>query len=759
MPPIAIAVWLLASQQATGASWNINQDNALVWEASVYQPVGARIEGTPDWINRAHAAGVNDVIVELPSDGTGWGAAFAALEKNKMRYLVAFHSAAPAALGVVVEPESYRVPSLASKTMVEFPLPSCERGLMVLAMQRDASVQMVRRFSTREGFFSEEIDPQSDLEHTLLVFPEAKELRFPDYWSKFDAYRDRMLKALRADKPGAGLRGFVNPLGSMVRFPDQQMGFVPLDPLFQMELEVFLKRKYTTLTTAARNWGIGAPDFGSFGDFAKLVPLWSSSRGIPYLWVPGTDHTYLCDQRRSLAWSDIEQVIRESASKRYQRLAHALQQVCNVPVIQDWVGWSGPYGQARPLVDGLGLSMSGDDSGALDMGARAASTALRWTASAWFLATNLDVPRAQVTSAAASAFSLGAQGCFVRVADPTTLGAIAEIAAAGRLAAKPRGLFYPYGAMNPASPSKLAGGTWWLPAQGNGSRIDYGSGYEGYRYSDGGEQYLVFWSVQGERRVLLQMSNAAGANFESVGGADVDPKPVRKGVQATVGRNPIIVRGTSEIPVPEDAYLATVKEIDLIVNNQASRLPNQDSERLNFRDTIAAFDRNPGGSFLELRNQLARLRYLQANYIWIEAERTTGHTLSDVWQLGGLSANGALRLKSRIPARAEGFTANFVFTPRAEGDHTVWMAAKVPADLRRSVGLKIGEQTLRLNDEPMSPYSDGFAWFRMGTLRLSRSQVEAQLRIQARGQIEVAFDAILVTPGAFVPNGVAPPPN
>ena len=94
---------------AQGPNWSIAPEHRPVWDGRPYVPIGARISGTPESIAAAKAAGIEDVVVELPVSGAGWSEAFQALEKAKMRYLIDIDSAAPSAVGIGVEPAGYRI--------------------------------------------------------------------------------------------------------------------------------------------------------------------------------------------------------------------------------------------------------------------------------------------------------------------------------------------------------------------------------------------------------------------------------------------------------------------------------------------------------------------------------------------------------------------------------------------------------------------------------------------------------------------------
>jgi hypothetical protein len=321
--------------------------------------VGLRIDGTKSEIDRAKAAGFNDVIVELPVSGAGWEDALAALEANDMRYLISVNSLAAAATGVAVEPQGYRVTGITQDRRVEFPLPGCTSALAALVTQRDETVQWSKRVAVEGGRFVLDVEAPNQLEHVLLVYPITTSLSQPDFWESWDGHRDALLTALRRNKPGKGLRGIVNPAGELLSTTGRDPHFVPTSAYFRMEFRSYLVNRYRNIETAQRAWSLSVTDIDSFDALARLVPLWSGSRGIGQLWDPVTDRLYRCEPRRSSVWTDIEAVVQAAAARRYDRLIGSIRQVADVPVIQDWYGWSTPYEREQPALTGVGMRVSG----------------------------------------------------------------------------------------------------------------------------------------------------------------------------------------------------------------------------------------------------------------------------------------------------------------------------------------------------------------------------------------------------------------
>ncbi|HRF59169.1 MAG TPA: hypothetical protein PLH94_04555 [Fimbriimonadaceae bacterium] len=767
-----VAVALIASFQepvqpaaAPSRLWMVNPNNTLVWDGKPYLPVGLRIEGTPEAIQQARSAGVNDVIVELPADGSGWAAALRSLEDAGMRYLIAINSAAPACTGVAVEPEGYRIPNITGPTKIDMKIPGATSALTVIATQRDGAVQDHRRIAVTDGRIETEIDPRMTLEHVFLVYPVVTELRVPDFWSAFDVYRDRLLATLRTHKPGRGLRGILNPMGVLIQFPNADSQFVPNDPAFRSEFEAFLRSKYASVDTALRSWTMAASEIGSFAEMARLVPLWSSTRGVTQFWDPEKDFLFACEGRKSAAWRDIQGAIRQAASRRFERLVASIQQISDVPVLQDWNGWTGPYSQPSPGVNGIGMPMRGPNPTALiDSAAPAASQILRWKNPGWLFASQIEVtgenPAPQIRNTLDDAASLGARGWFVIARDAATRKAVADAADLSQDATlgtwKPIPLFFPETTTNPPAAQRLPGGKWWLPAPVNGNRIDLGSGYAAYRLIDGAEPFVAFWRTGQPAKVKVRLANPKQGTFAAIDGSDLKMKPAKDGIEMTIGNVPILFTGSEEVPVPEDALLDTMREFDEIFARNDRRIDAPEESFL-YKDSLAGFDRNPGGSLLTVRAQLQRLYIRLARYSWIEAENTRETTFSEITPEPGVSNGAVLTLRSRLGAPPEGYVARYEITSRTEAPHEVWIAGRIPVAQRAEVSARIGDQVVRIQQGPLSLYSNGLGWYRLGSFNLVPGKHQLEIVVDAKEGAFLAIDTIVVTSRTFQPNGVFPP--
>ncbi len=304
--------------------------------------------------------------------------------------MLTLSSLAPGPYGVAVEPQGYRFTGITNDRHIEFTVPGADRALAFLVTQRDGAVQERYSVATPEGRFSLDVKPRTELEHVLIVYPVLQSHKLIDCWDRFDEHRDELLQSLRSHPPGPGLRGIVNPLGRVIRMRAQRT-FVPTSGFFRMELRAYLELRYRTVETVQRAWSMSASGLSSFEDLAKLVPLWSGSRGLSLLLDPDSGKTYPCESRRSAIWDDLETVINDAMVKRFSRLTQAIKKVCNVPVIQDWEGWASPYESGRVAMDGLGARVDGLSPSLIAASAGpVASSTSRWSESGLMVATEVD---------------------------------------------------------------------------------------------------------------------------------------------------------------------------------------------------------------------------------------------------------------------------------------------------------------------------------------------------------------------------------
>ncbi len=741
--------------------WTINEHHTLVWGGQPYIPVGIRVDGTPAAVLAAKQSGIEDILLDLSASGMGWKDTLAAVEAEKMRYLLRISSLAPMAQGFAVEPQGYRVTGIEKKTTVKVDLPGASSAYVILAAKRDGSVQSKERVPVINGKLTYEANPGPAYEHVLLIYPEMTSIEQPDFWEDLDSHRDTLLASLKKNALGSGLRGIVNPLGTVAELPGKEVRFVPTSLYFRIELRNYLEQRYRNIETAMRSWSMGSGGVESFDEMARMVPLWSGDRGVNMLLDPVTNKLYSSDRRYSTAWADITQVVSLAAARRFDRLVRAIRTVADVPVVQEWAGWSAAYENETPAVDGVGMKASGTTPSVIvESASRATSSVLRWKTNGWLLATDIDLGSgdvgAQVPLVLDDLAGLGARAFFLRGDNPKVLATVKD--EASRKAAEttlastsPTGIFYPENATNPANPQRIGGSRWWLPTPADGNRIDLGSQFSGYRLAD---QIAIWAKTPG--RYKLRMIEPKKATFSTFDGSDPDPRYVKGGVEVALTQFPLLIRGTSEIPIPEAAFLETVAQFDKMMGSAQEDHRDIIEERVLFRDHLNGFELNPGGNFQQLRQTVYKLAYKVSNYTWIEAERSPDTNFSESAPYAGASSAQALILRTAIQPGASGYYAEYLLPVRTVEEQEVWIAARVPTERRASVSVFVAGQLMRLPESPVTLYGDGIGWYRLGTTKLAGGSSKLRIVVDSPGA-PIAIDTILLTPGTFQPSAVTPP--
>lgn len=762
-----------------GVLWSINNSRTLMWNGVPYLPIGIRVDGSESAIKAAKAAGIKDLLIDLPASGSGWNEAFSALRSSGQSFVLRVNSLAPTADGFSVEPDAYRIAGITKPQTITVNLPGAKSAFVVLASRRDGSVAMQSRLPIVEGKLEVEAKPSGLTEHVLLIYPETKSGNQADFWEGFDAHRDAILAALRRSNPGAGLRAIVNPVGQLLPSSNQALSFVPTSRAFQMELEGALEEQYHAVSTLQRSWGIGANDLTTFAEMARLVPLWHGSRGVGFFLDPQTNRTYLCDNRHSTAWRDLALAVTAAGNKRYSHIVSSIRKIANVPVIQEWMGWETPYEGNAPLVDGIGMRTRGTGTSALlDSGSRATSSILRWDNPGLLLASDIDLdaspdgnpivapnsandPAGKLPQVLDDLGSLGARGFFVRANSAAEMKAVADEATKRQAdvslaTATMSAIYFPENARNPASPQKLPGGKWWLPCPNDGNRIDLGSLFWAYQLKGAKSDTYAIWARNPGRYVLRYLERKKPV-FQALDGHDPEPKIVKNGVEISLGQYPVIITGTEELPVPELAFVETVFQADYLFSSAEQRHVDATQELVSFRDYGAGFDRSPSGNFVQLRQLLRRLGDKVGDVTVLEGEKSLDSNFSDAPFLPGCIGNSALVLKSALPPGPDGYYANYSFQTRSLESQDVWIAAAIPPEFRKLVTITVNGQVMSLTNSPVSFYGDGFGWYKVGSTKLSRGISKIHVQVSDSVQALVALDAIVLTPRPFFPDGISLP--
>ncbi len=736
----------------THIPWSINSGHSLFWNGAPYMPVGVRVDADPTDIASAAKAGAKDVIVDVSSGRNSWDEALVALDASKLRFLLRINSLAPMAAGYEISPQTYRMPGIVSPQLVSMPMPGAKSALAVVVLKRDGSVLKVERVPVVDGKFNYFVRPGNDLEHVLYAYPETSSLQQLDWWEGLDQHRDELMGMLRRAHLGTGIRGIVNPLGNLLSLPGNEVTLIPSSPYFQSEFRGALLGKYHNVDVLQRSWGMSANGLLTFEAFCKLVPLWSGSSGPALLWNPENNRTYPVETRRSSYWRDVVESISTSANRRFSRLVRAIRKVVDLPVVQEWNGWSSLYEGDQPTVDGIGSHILGKTPGQIaDAGSRPASTVLRQSRPVWQLATDVD-PEAPLEDVA----SIGNRAVFysalTNAARKTVVGQQFDEGLSTQ-ALTP--LYFPENATNPAFAQRLPNGSWWLPGPFEGNRIDLGVGFSAYRLRGPQGVQIVMWA-QRSGRYRLRAKKPKLLGFRALDNSNPMPKLLPNGVELMVTTCPMIVTGTEECPVPEATYQATAAEFTELLKTSAEIHHDILEDRMFYGDYMKGYDTDPFSSITLMRQVNNRVAHKLGVVLWYEAENSRDTNFSGTSANTGCSGGSVLELRNPVVVPVSGFVASYP-VPSMPGKYDVWLAAKIPIDKRGDVFVIAGNQSFGLLTPPTGAYGTGYGWYKIGSIRTGGSSQTVKIIVNGLIPGDIAIDCIVLTQVPFEPDGLNHP--
>ncbi len=757
------AALLLAILFKPASLWQINENHALIWDQKPYLPVGLNIDGAVSEIEKASADGIKDVVVSLSSDGRNWKDVFSALEDRGMRYFVSIDSLPPMRENVVVDPAGYRIPEISRKTTVTLDFPGAKEVLLVLVAQRDSTIRWSKRVPVIDGQIQQTIDPLVDIPHVLLAYPLQVSAEVTDYYDGLDEHRDKVLAAFQGSKPGSGYRGLMNPFGFGARFVDENTTCIPTSKLYQAELANFLEIKYSGVSTALHAWGFSTNDVSTFADLARLIPLWSDTRGVGALWDIETDKITTVDRKTSLAWRDIHEAMRIVAGRRAKNLIENIKATTQGPVFAAWSGWSGPYQEPNPIINGvITTPNSRSMSSIISDAAFPISTILRSSASMVAMSTHVELRTTSpdIGNIVSELEGLGYRGWYFRTSDPAKRKQIAKLAQehvadTSSSEWKVQGLFYPEAASDPAAPTRLRGGIWWLPAPIKGTRLNIGSGIDGYQ----AENETILWSTDEPKKVSFMIPVADNLSVTTLEGQAVEFKRKKKEreVELLLPTSPIIFKGIDTTPVPTSAVIETTNALTVMLDTMDNVVNTGGGEKYQFADTVKSLERDPGIAFKTLRAQLYRIAPKAAPYVWIAASRSTNHNFGNVGPAVGSAYDNVLLLSNRFMPNQGFFFADYPLQPRVPGSHEVWLAARIPEFARDKIRVLAGDRLLGPPSNPVSFYGDGFAWYKFGDIELQKGITNFRVELPQLTNSGIALDIICLANPGFRPQGPRQP--
>ena len=605
--------------------------------------------------------------------------------------------------------------------------------------------------------------PASESGYVLLLYPRLVKSTLPDYWEQLDLRRDTVLAKFSTAGFGRGLRGFLNPFGDAKSWTASDYPIVPDSAMFRLEFEAYLQEKYGRVTDLELAWKLSRRNLTSFSEAARMVPLFGETRGVEAFLDPESADVIYASRHQNAYWSDIRTVISTSALRRTRRIAGAVRQIADVPVVYEWKDWSAVQYREQPSGEGIGMVAHGTAMSPLErFAAPTAATALAWNARRWLLATDLSGPFAnerELRDVVTQTLGLGAKGWFVRWrngAESQWISTLAAEAAQSPSTAteNARAVFYPLNARFPANTMLLPGNVWWLPVPVAGDRLDLGPDYEGYRMKAPFGDFIALWRTVTPAKVKLRFTEPSTVSIRNYDGTPVDMKLVKEGIELTIDTLPIIITGTEEIPAPIDAIdLLRADFRAMIQEAQAKRIPIG-STQFAFDDAFRGMERSPGAAFGKMMEAYHELTLKVAPYSWIEGESSFETNFGEVVQDAAASNKRSLSLNTSMRPSSPGFFARYKFSSLPEIEVAeVWISAAVPESIRSLVRVNVGDVTLANLGDPHHSGGD-YAWYNLGKITLRNGQYVLSVTVpDTAPEYRMKIDSILISPIPFKPNG------
>jgi len=473
---VLAAIALLAPVQATVPAgsftdrantphtWSVTSSRVLTWDGQPYAPIGVWFTpsclargATDENVTRDAAAlkalkdsGVTDVIVNpvvsaATPPAAAWQRMIDLLEEHGLRYGISFGAGIETDLtGILVNPSAFRIPGVHDGMDIAWDAPNADHAWFVVVDARDGTqIMMEGRIPIRNGRVATTATARVSDGSVAILYPRGtlrspRSGTIPDVWTGFDRYRDRLLLTLGQVKFGPGLRFFLDPLGPPISPEGDADRFVPDSPSFRLEWEAFLARKYPSIGSLATAWALMDREIRDHRAASGLVPLWSRSKGVPFLLDVADGKRYQIGGGESKFWADLHECRDASLSYAMAAMADFLKrEIAGVPVVYTHTGMHRVF--ASPTSpggwDGLAAPVSGQGVG-MRMGTveAALSRIADTTKPLWFL---INVGEGATAPEAADPYTtrdaliadldrlraVGARGMFIRTTESPSAAA------------------------------------------------------------------------------------------------------------------------------------------------------------------------------------------------------------------------------------------------------------------------------------------------------------------------------------------------
>lgn len=785
-------------------AWNINEAHTLSWSGDPYIPVGtvfvskytgkeatdANFKSDTAALEALKAKGITDIILKPGKPVTSCDPA--ALQKiidyldgNSFAYGLEFDDGPKQPLtGYVISPSRYRLEGPNNESTITFDWPDVGSAMFLVVGKYDSGIDEYGGASVADGKVTVKLKTPLSSNSVLIIYPckrvTSGQNALGDLWGGFGEYRDRVLAFFKGVKFGGGLRFFLEPFTSKMDFTGELANLVPDSPGFRLGFEGYLLRKYTHEGAINAAWGM-TEQFPSAERAARMMPLWGSGRGIPYLYDSASARIYALDYSNSSYWRDLVEYRDLSGQEYMNTVAETVRKnIADVPVIFKCTKYHRIY--ANPFgiggYDGLGIEAYGTGDGpAVRVGGGAYSLAEESSNCTWLIAagTGAAVPgapnsaytgEASLVGSLDSLREVGCKGFYLDGIQPGEidwLKAFKDKLKPSALASfQPTVINYPISPITGAYVKRLAPDTWWLPTLRTGRTSDIGDGLNVYTIS--GEDRAYIWSNSGPTTLTFRTgpTGVPAVDYPSKG-PTVDKK---KSVYAlNLTDSPTVVRVSNLTTFcPVETAQKAIKRLDDLVAQATKAGTDVKSAKASLdRARQVIGDGQPAIANSMAQTEIDDILRALGTDTWMEGEQATAHNWDGPVAAPGASRGVALVLDTSEKPPLAPYTATYAFESKDNASYEIWVAGTPPGDgSPATYSVDDASWTpLAPQDSKTQAYAPGLAWYKLGTINAFAGKHYLRIKIEGPRQSDnryyFAVDAIVLSPKGFTPNGVIKP--
>ena len=803
--------------------WSIGEAHSLLWDATPWIPVGQVFDpsaGTPGLtadaakaqdsreLDSARAAGLTDILMDVPKGEAGGGSGSAAppadspppslqalidsLEARGFRYGLNLHGALTGKSDGYALGEPFTAGKKLDTGTFSAPAPPGVTSALYVARDTGGDAVAMGISLAQDGILSAAVDSKASTVAFINVRQWGPEAGVANLWDSFPDVRDSVLFGLRGIKFGPGLRFFLNPLDGPLTPSGRAALFYPGSPRFHAEYEAWLRRRYPNISALRHRWGLDDDAISDFDAASRLVP--DNAVRPDAAWDPDRNALVPIISAITVMWSDFEAFRLESTRHDMDLLAASIRRnIADVPVVYQWRNFSRLYAGSSEsdTFDGLSVEMS-------DVGERAARETpyvLAQVADApvnwWFLCSGGTGWTAERLN---NLTDLGVKGFFLPVPidtgtppGPANSDALILLRAlrdaifhpedAGKAPAKhpdehpkssaddsaihsdyseyqARILWFPWDQQS-TSARRLTDGTWWLPTLRSGGVVPVGPTLQAYQMTEKDVPHLVIWSARGPQTVHMRLPLSAVVAWPTSTHLGRDRGGVRT---LSFTDEPVVLTGVGPQDLfPLDPVDHLLAQIDQMRSSMMAE--RQTRERLSISEETARRMKASGmiyQAYQSIAAEMNQSRRTMLPMIWLEGDRASPNSFNGVARSSQCNDGTYLWLNSADdPPPDKPYSASWTFAVTVPGSYEMWLGGTPPGeDFCSPVTWLFDGHPLHV--ERRAPggtlYLPIFHWTSMGEIGLALGRHTLSLTVTGR-RIEpdncyvFAVDAITFTPG------------